>query len=187
MAAIVTYSTEKHSAEELIEHMTVFLTEHNMNTQRVDSSDGSLTVIQARISGGSVKQFIGMDKAVTLRFTRGNSLVNVEVGEAKWADKATVMTLSMFVLCPLTITSGIGIYGQRKLMKEIPEEMHSFMTNTALESKSGLISRGLTAVSNTVKKTANILTDSHNVRTMQMIAAKMGPVISRELIKIMSR
>lgn len=187
MTNIINFSTEKHSAEELISHMINFFARQNMLTQRLDSPDGIMTIIQARISGGQVKQFVGMDRAVTLRFTKGDSHVNVETGEAKWTDKAIVMTLSMFVLCPLTLTSGIGIYKQRKLVREIPEEMSSFMTDTVREVKPGIIARGLTAVSDTAKKVADVVTDKENIRAMQKATIKLAPLIVRELGKVMSR
>ena len=48
--------------------------------------------------------------------TNNNSMVTVEIGGAKWADNAAVMTVSMFVLWPLTVTSAVRIYGQSQVI-----------------------------------------------------------------------
>ena len=37
------------------------------------------------------------------------------------------MTVSMFVLWPLTVTSGVGIYKQKKLIDNLIAEMDSYM------------------------------------------------------------
>lgn len=122
------YPITRHSAEELAEHMQYYLAdEQGMDTQRIHSDEGNFTVVQARTKGGKYKQIVGLDKGVTLRFFDAPGAVNVEIGEAKWIDKSIVMTLSMFVLCPLTVTSGIGIYEQKKLISDLIEEMDTYM------------------------------------------------------------
>lgn len=90
----------------------------NMETQVLGSSDGA-TIIQGRASGGKWKQWIGMDKAISVKLWETNGILSVEVGESKWIDKGAVMAVSMFVLWPLTITSGIGMYKQAKLPEKI--------------------------------------------------------------------
>ena len=90
----------------------------NMETQVLESADGS-TIIQGRVSGGKWKQWIGMDKAISVKMWERNGILTVEVGEAKWVDKGAVMAVSMVVLWPLAVTSGIGIYHQAKLPEKI--------------------------------------------------------------------
>lgn len=97
-----------------------FLTySENMETQIINLEGGDV-MIQARARGGSWKQWVGMDKAITVKINKfGGQQVSVDIGSAKWTDKAGIMALSMLVLWPLTITSGIGMYKQGKLPEEI--------------------------------------------------------------------
>lgn len=91
-----------------------------METQRAAGEDMTYAALQAKASGGNLKQLVGMDKAITVRFVReGESVIGVEVGEAKWADKGATMVLAMFGAWPLAITSGYGIYQQSKLADKI--------------------------------------------------------------------
>ena len=89
--------------------------DEKMETQRIEDGSGYCTSIQARAKGGSLKQFVGLDKAITVRFIGKGDVITVEIGEANWGDKAAVMTTSMFVLWPLALTSGYGMYKQYKL------------------------------------------------------------------------
>lgn len=91
-----------------------------METQRVSDEGGGYVALQARVEGGNWKQIVGMDKAITIRFIKESwNSVRMEIGEAKWIDKGGIMLLSMFVLWPLTITSGIGMYKQGSLPGKI--------------------------------------------------------------------
>ena len=105
-----------------------------METQRVTGEGEGYIALQARVKGGNWKQIIGMDKAITIRFIKksGNS-VCMEIGEAKWVDKGGIMLLSMFVLWPLTITSGIGMYKQGSLPGKIRNVADDYMGVTAKE------------------------------------------------------
>ncbi|MCL2513903.1 MAG: Hsp70 family protein, partial [Oscillospiraceae bacterium] len=91
----------------------------NMETQVVNNSDW--VAIQARAKGGVWKQFLGMDKALTVRINQVSAnQISVDIGEAKWADKIGAMAVGMFVTFGfLAVTSGIGMYMQRKLPGEI--------------------------------------------------------------------
>ena len=105
-----------------------FLTHsENMETQIINLEGGDV-MIQARARGGSWKQWVGMDKAITVRINKlGTDQVAVDIGSAKWTDKAGIMALSMFVLWPLTVTSGIGIYKQGKLPGEIKNTIFRYL------------------------------------------------------------
>ena len=110
--------------DEMMNFMESYLCNaENMEVQRVDMEDTNISLLQARVRGGGIRQFVGMDKAVTIRFTETGSLLTVDVGEAKWTDKAAVMTISMFVLWPLTVTSGVGIYKQKRLISNILKQL----------------------------------------------------------------
>lgn len=76
-----------------------------------------------------------MDKAITIRFIKESSdMLRMEIGEAKWVDKGGIMLLSMFVLWPLTITSGIGMYKQGTLPGKIRDVADKYTKTVSLES-----------------------------------------------------
>ncbi len=103
-------------------------TSEKMETQCFFTNDGG-AIIQARVRGGSVKKFVGLDKAITVKLApAGEEMVNVDIGEAKWTDKGIALTVSWFVLWPLAVTSGIGIYKQHKL----PEKINRVIQNSIL-------------------------------------------------------
>ena len=90
-----------------------------MESQSFFTADGG-AVIQARARGGAFKQFVGLDKAITVKISPiSDTHISVDIGEGKWTDKGVVMTVSMFVLWPLAVTSGIGMYKQSQLPKKI--------------------------------------------------------------------
>lgn len=110
----------------------------NMDTQQLSGADTSQIILQARAKGGTVKQFVGMDKAITVRFSKSGTNVTVELGEAKWGDKAAAMAVSMFVLWPLTVTSGIGLYKQSKLPQKIKKVLDGYFgEDSSMEKLSG--------------------------------------------------
>lgn len=99
----------------------------NMETQLLQDPSGISTCLQARSRHGKLKQFIGMDRALTIRFIKSENTVTVEIGEAKWCDKAIAMTTSFFWMWPLAITSGIGIYKQKRLPGKIINAMEHYL------------------------------------------------------------
>ncbi|MBE6626998.1 MAG: hypothetical protein E7628_07455 [Ruminococcaceae bacterium] len=91
----------------------------NMNTQFFLTADGG-AIVQGKLRGGSFKQFMGLDRATTVKITPiSDTHVNIEIGEGKWTDKGVAMTVSLFVLWPLAVTSGVGMYKQHKLPQNI--------------------------------------------------------------------
>ena len=99
----------------------------NMETQTISGGSANMTAIQARAKNGGIKQFIGMDKALTVRFIENGNSVTVELGEAKWCDKAAIMATAMFILWPLALTSGYGIYKQKKLPGNIKKVIDNYV------------------------------------------------------------
>jgi len=90
-----------------------------MESQTFATAEGG-AVIQARSRGGAIKQFVGLDKAITVKINPiSETHVSVDIGEGKWVDKGIAMTVSWFVLWPLAVTSGIGMYKQSQLPKKI--------------------------------------------------------------------
>lgn len=101
--------------------------EENMETELVPTENGS-TFLQARVRNGSLKQIVGMDKAIFVRFNPiGDRQVQIEISKGKWVDKSIVMAISMVVLWPLTVTSGIGMYQQGKLPGKITTCIESYL------------------------------------------------------------
>lgn len=97
----------------------------NMETQLLTSDDGTV-IVQGRARGGNWKRFVGMDRAITVKLSETNNVLKAEIGAGKWLDKGVVMTVSMFVLWPLALTSGLGIYQQTKL----PEKIFDYIAKT---------------------------------------------------------
>lgn len=100
-----------------------------MDTQIVNLEGGNV-MLQARDKDGKWKQWIGMDKAITVKLEKiDENRVCVNIGESKWVDKVGIMALSMIILWPLTITSGIGMYIQGKLPGEIKKEVANYLAS----------------------------------------------------------
>lgn len=100
-----------------------------MDTQVINLEGGDV-MIQARDKAGKWKQWIGMDRAVTIKIQKvDENRVSVNIGESKWVDKVGIMALSMVILWPLTITSGIGMYMQGKLPGEIKKEISNYLVS----------------------------------------------------------
>ena len=90
-----------------------------MESQSFFTADGG-AVIQARARGGALKQFVGLDRAITVKITPiSETHISVDIGEGKWVDKGIVMTVSWFVLWPLAVTSTVGMMKQHQLPKKI--------------------------------------------------------------------
>ncbi|WP_295766074.1 hypothetical protein [uncultured Oscillibacter sp.] len=98
-----------------------------METQTINTGSSNMLAIQARAKNGGLKQFVGMDKALTVRFIESGNSVTVELGEAKWGDKAAIMATAMFILWPLALTSGYGIYKQKKLPSNIKRVIDDYI------------------------------------------------------------
>ncbi len=122
------------SVKGLVDAVNAYLSgTENMQTQILVDESGK-QVLQARANNGRFKQLVGMDKAITVRFGEKNpSSISMEIGEAKWADKGAIMTLSMFVIWPLFITSSIGMYKQGKLPGRIKNVAEEYLGTTPPE------------------------------------------------------
>ena len=58
-----------------------------------------------------------MSWALSVTLRAHNDTLFVEVGQAKWADKAAAAAASIFVLWPLAITAGVGVWQQKQLQQ----------------------------------------------------------------------
>ena len=101
--------------------------QENMETETIPTENGS-TFLQARVRNGNIKQFVGMDRTIFVRFNPvGERQVQIEITKGKWVDKSIVMAISMVVLWPLTVTSGIGMIQQGKLPGKITTCIESYL------------------------------------------------------------
>lgn len=95
----------------------------NMDTQCLTSLEG-VYIVQARARHGKAKKLLGLDKVISVKLSPiGNDFFSVETGEAKWIDKGVALAVSYFVLWPLALTSGFGIYKQKTLPDKIYKEV----------------------------------------------------------------
>ena len=127
--SIQTYMlNENKTLNGAVDAVTKFLRlSKNMDTQILTTGNGRM--IQARTKGGKFKQFIGLDKALTVKINSMNSNeLEIEIGEGKWVDKGVVLTVSMFVLWPLAVTSGVGIVQQIALQKQVEKEIAFYLS-----------------------------------------------------------
>lgn len=101
--------------------------QENMETETIPTENGS-TFLQARVRNGNIKQFVGMDRTIFVRFNPvGERQVQVEITKGKWIDKSVAMAVSLVVLWPLAVTSGIGMYKQGKLPGKILEKIEAYL------------------------------------------------------------
>lgn len=115
------------SVDEVVDLVTRFLHNNKMEVQTLGHAE--CKVIQARVRKAGAKKLLGMDKAIEVRLSQEGQRLVVEMGNAKWADKAVVMAVSMFVMWPLAITSGVGIYKQNELFAEIKTVIDQYFYN----------------------------------------------------------
>lgn len=102
--------------------------EEHMEVQLLELTNGEY-VVQGRVKGGNFRQVVGMDKVAMVKFTPiGTENVAMEIGKGKWMDKGVVMTVSMFVLWPLAVTSGVGMYKQGKLPGKIQKAVKNYLS-----------------------------------------------------------
>ena len=127
MARIFTLSYGK-DASGIAHTIRSYLTnDQNMDTQLMRLDNGEY-LVQARVNGGSFRQWVGLDKAVNARVTPvGTDKAILEVGSGKWIDKGLTMAVSMMVLWPLAVTSGIGMYMQGKLPDKIARAVEEYL------------------------------------------------------------
>lgn len=130
MAKINSYPLPTDKTPQLVGYeVRNYLTNNeNMETQVFESEEGD-TVVQGRITGGKWKQWVGMDKAISVKLSAKEGILTVEIGEAKWVDKGAVMAVSMFVLWPLAVTSGVGMYKQAKLPEKIFDCIRTYLNS----------------------------------------------------------
>ena len=103
----------------------------DMNCQVLKSEMGEY-IIQGRAQNGKMGQWVGLDKAITVRLIPGqNNAVIVEIGNGEWLKKSLTMATSMFVLWPLAVSSGVGMFRQGKLPQKIDHAIQMYIAGYA--------------------------------------------------------
>ena len=123
------------SIQELAHVVEGYLTNsENMNCQVLQSEAGEY-IVQGRAQNGSLGQWVGLDKAITVRLIPGqNNVVVVEIGKGEWLKKSLTMATSMFVLWPLAVTSGVGMFKQGKLPQKIDRTIQLYISGCCPEA-----------------------------------------------------
>ena len=102
-----------------------------MNCQVLTTESGEY-IVQGRAQNGKFTQWVGLDKAVTVRLIPGqNNAVIVEIGNGEWLKKSLTMATSMFVLWPLAVTSTVGMVKQGKLPGRIDKAIQMYIAGYA--------------------------------------------------------
>ena len=86
------------------------------------STEKESILLQIKKRGGW-RDFVGMATSLNIVFHQSVDTLTVEIGAGKWLDKAAVGTVSMFILWPLAITAGFGVWEQAKM----PEKVFSYI------------------------------------------------------------
>jgi hypothetical protein len=85
----------------------------NYATQIFPSESGAISV-QAR-KEDALRKFTGMASALTVVLVTDGETISVEMGNAKWTDKAAVGAVGVLLFPPALITAGIGAFQQSQL------------------------------------------------------------------------
>ena len=119
---------ENKNIQELSHVIEAYLiNSESMNCQVLKSEMGEY-IVQGRAQNGKVTQWFGLDKAITVRLIPGqNNTVIVEIGKGEWLKKGLAMATSMFVLWPLAVTSGVGMFKQGKLPQKIDRAIQMYI------------------------------------------------------------
>lgn len=110
-----------------------WLKDQNYETQLLPSQTGAFTV-QAR-KADALRTLAGMSTALTLVIASDGENLTVEMGNAKWTDKAVAGGVGVLLFAPALITAGIGVYQQSQLTSKTWRFIESYIsTNSAFGS-----------------------------------------------------
>lgn len=110
-----------------------------MVSETIEAPNGYL--VQAK-QDDKIKKFVGMGLATHVQIIPTGDIITVNVGEAKWADKAGAAAAGVLIFYPLLITAGIGAWQQRKLPEEIFDVVERFISSGGRSVYAGYASSG---------------------------------------------
>lgn len=119
--------------EECADHVRALFLAEGYEAQMLTVNDPSQKgmLVQVRNAAGAsgfFKAVTGLSTCSTLKLAIKSNDLELEVLGGKWLDKAVVNLVSWVVLWPLFVTSGIGMWRQKKLLDRMFKETISFFT-----------------------------------------------------------
>jgi hypothetical protein len=115
------YSCAPEASRQMISEVKNWLENQGFDSQQLPTDDNA-TLLQIK-KRGAWRDFVGMSTSLNIAFEQSEDVLKVEIGAGKWVDKAIAGTVSMFVLWPLALTTGFGVWEQMKM----PEKIFGFM------------------------------------------------------------
>jgi len=91
--------------------------------QRLGSGDDIAVQIRKEGTGRAI---VGMQQAITVRMQKENNATRVQVGQAKWADKAAVGIIGAIAFWPLMIPAGFGALKQYELPGRVVSVVNTY-------------------------------------------------------------
>jgi hypothetical protein len=111
------YVCRPDDAGRVITDVKRWLDSEGFDSQQL-STEANSVLLQIKKRGGW-RDLVGMSTSLNIVFTQAADTLTVEIGAGKWIDKATVGTVSMFILWPLAVTAGIGAWEQMRMPDKI--------------------------------------------------------------------
>ncbi len=128
MNQIRSFSCEPSRFKALIQSTQNWLTGEGFRCQKLKIEDGGTLIQIEKI--GDWRKVAGMSTALSIVFHQVGSTLNVEIGEAKWIDKAIAGGIGWFVaFWVLAITSSVGAWEQLKMPERIFRHIAKFLTS----------------------------------------------------------
>jgi hypothetical protein len=100
--------------DDLARRLVSFLESKKLEAQILEG--GATRTVQARTA--TWRKAVGMSSAITVVLRLEGEDLAVEIGRAKWGDKAAAGAAGMLVLWPLAITAAVGAFREGQLPKE---------------------------------------------------------------------
>lgn len=117
------YLCTSENAPRLIAELKAWLDSQDFDSQQM-VTDNQSQLLQIKKRGGW-RNLVGMSTSLNIVLHHSADTLTVQIGAGKWIDKATVGTVSLFILWPLAITAGLGAWEQMKL----PDKIFDFVSN----------------------------------------------------------
>lgn len=117
------YACAPADAARLVADVKNWLNALGFDSQQMQTEDqGLLVQIQKR---GGWRVLVGMSTSLNIVLHQSGDTLTVEIGVGKWIDKAAVGTVSLFILWPLAVTAGFGVWEQAQM----PDKIFDYIGN----------------------------------------------------------
>ncbi|MFW5628996.1 MAG: zinc-ribbon domain-containing protein [Candidatus Cloacimonadaceae bacterium] len=119
------YPNKANRLKDTVAYVNRLLKTEKLETQVINNNN--FVILQGRKPPTWLKTTLGMDVAVSISFKKsGNDLI-VEIGGAKWMDKAAGTAIGLFVFWPVLLTAGWGLYMQNVLFEKIDNAVITYL------------------------------------------------------------